>query len=131
MNETSPAIIIVSDDESQRLINRNYVRNALDALKVKATIHVALDGEKAQQKIEADPNPSRFIVVTDYLLPGVMNGVQLYRNLPQSLRKRTVIMTGARDLVEADLASMGLDKPRIIGSPVNADQLREVLSAYL
>ena len=131
-NGNRPEVIIVTDNESQRLIYRSTVKGALDALGADAYIRFAIDGEMALQKIAQDPNPGKYILFVDHRLPR-MNGAQLYSRLTQGLQGRTIFVTQAENSLREELSSLGLGKsnPRILGSPVDEGQLKEALSAYV
>ena len=115
------ATILLVDDE--RLIRRSVGR----LLSRWHRVIIADSGEQALELLE--DNPAVDIVLSDIMMPG-MGGEVLYARLPEHLRSRVILMTGALNHRAVELFTAGVGVPILI-KPFYLHELLDALSNVL
>jgi two-component system response regulator MprA len=119
---TAMKILVVDDERAVR----DSLRRALELEGY--AIELAVDGEEALQRLEANSEPDA--VILDVLMPG-LDGLEVCRRLRKSGKALPVLMLTARDEVENRVAGLDAGADDYVTKPFALEELLARLRALL
>lgn len=120
-----PIILIVDDDQGQRLISRNALEKVTGY-----NLEEANDGEQAMKRLTSASLPPVDLVLLDYFMP-VMDGMNTLHKIRELYPSLPVIIVTSNNEVEEAVEFMRNGASDFVSKPFSAERLRVSVAQHL